>query len=84
VPTDHLNIEISRLRPDLVCLSATNRDSARSLVEVAESIRQLPEPRPRLALGGQAFNSHPALKELFPGAYFAATASELFPLLPRR
>jgi MerR family transcriptional regulator, light-induced transcriptional regulator len=84
VPANHLNREIGRQRPSLVCLSATTRGSAEGLVEVAESIHKLPEPQPRLALGGWAFNNHPELKELFPGAYFAATASELVALLPER
>jgi MerR family transcriptional regulator, light-induced transcriptional regulator len=84
VPTDHLNMEIGRQRPSLVCLSATTRGSVEGLVEIAESIRGLSEPRPRLALGGRAFNTHPELKELFPEAYFAATASELVALLPER
>jgi DNA-binding transcriptional MerR regulator len=81
VPADHLNKELSRLRPSLVCLSATTRESADGLVEVARSMRRLPEPRPRLALGGRAFNIHPELRDSFPGALFATTASELVALL---
>jgi methanogenic corrinoid protein MtbC1 len=81
VPADHLSREIGRLRPRLVCLSATTRDSVEGLVEVAESLARLPEPRPRLALGGRAFNIHPDLKERFPGAIFAATAGELVALV---
>jgi DNA-binding transcriptional MerR regulator len=84
VPAAQLCSEIARQRPGLVCLSATIRDSAESLVEVAKSIGKLPEPQPRLALGGRAFNSHPELKALFPGASFAATASELVALLSER
>lgn len=77
VPTDHLVREIGRQRPNLVCLSATTHESAEGLVEVAEAIHKLPEPKPRLALGGRAFNNHPELRLLFPAAYFSATASEL-------
>lgn len=77
VPADHLIKEISRQRPNLVCLSATTRESAERLLEVAEAVRRLPEPQPRLALGGLAFNAHPELRLLFPTAYFGATAGEL-------
>jgi methanogenic corrinoid protein MtbC1 len=77
VPADHLLKEIVRQRPNLVCLSATTRDSAEKLVEVAEAIQGLPDPRPRLALGGLAFNNQPELRSLFPAAYFSATASQL-------
>jgi MerR family transcriptional regulator, light-induced transcriptional regulator len=84
VPADHLVREIGRQRPNLVCLSATTPESAKSLVEVADAIRKLPEPRPRLALGGRAFNYHPELRLLFPAAYFGATASELMTRLAGR
>ena len=77
VPADHLVREISRQRPNLVCLSAATQESAKGLVEVAEAIHKLPEPQPRLALGGRAFNNHLELRLLFPAAYFGATASEL-------
>jgi len=77
VPVDHLVRDIGRQRPNLVCLSATTRESAEGLAEVAEALQKLPEPQPRLALGGRAFNNHPELRLLFPSAYFGATASEL-------
>jgi MerR family transcriptional regulator, light-induced transcriptional regulator len=77
VPAAHLVREISRQRPNLVCLSAATSETAKGLVEVADAIRKLPEPQPRLALGGRAFNNHPELRLLFPAAYFGATASEL-------
>jgi len=83
VPADHLVREIGRQRPNLVCLSATTRESAEGLAAVAEAIHKLPEPQPRLALGGRAFNNHPELRLLFPAAYFGATASELVTRLAR-
>jgi methanogenic corrinoid protein MtbC1 len=81
VPVGHLNREIGRQRPDLVCLSATTRESAAGLVELVESIQRMPEPRPQIALGGRAFNMHPELKELFQGAIFAATPADLISAL---
>jgi methanogenic corrinoid protein MtbC1 len=77
VPPDDLIQEIRRQRPNLVCLSAATRSSAEELAAVAEAIRELPEPRPRLALGGLAFNANPELRLVFPTAYFGATASDL-------
>jgi hypothetical protein len=44
----------------------------------------MPEPRPRLAFGGRAFNAHPELRASFPGVIMAATARELADRLPRR
>jgi methanogenic corrinoid protein MtbC1 len=84
VPADQLITEIGRQRPNLVGLSATTREGAEKLVEVAEAIRKLPEPRPRLALGGLAFNTHPELRLLFPDAHFSPTASELVARLAGR
>jgi DNA-binding transcriptional MerR regulator/methylmalonyl-CoA mutase cobalamin-binding subunit len=84
VPADHLIMDIGRQRPKLLCLSATIREGAEKLVEVAEAIRKLPEPRPRLALGGLAFNTYPELRLLFPDALFSPTASELVARLAGR
>lgn len=77
VPPDHLRNEIAKLRPALVCLSATTRASADALGEVYEAVRAMPEPRPRLIFGGRAFNVHPELRANFPGAYLASSAREL-------
>jgi methanogenic corrinoid protein MtbC1 len=85
VPAEHLAREIERLKPDLVCVSATTRESVTAgLAEVAESIRRLPEPRPRLIVGGNAFNTHPELRDLFPGSYLGASAREVVGQLRRR
>jgi DNA-binding transcriptional MerR regulator len=84
VPAEALVEEISRHQPKLICLSATTRESAERLVKVADAIRELPEPRPRLALGGLAFNANPELRLLFPIAHFSATANELVTQLAGR
>lgn len=78
VPAQHLLESITRLRPALVCLSATTEDSALRLTEVAEVIASLPlASRPRLALGGRGFNEAPQMRQRFPGAIFAVTARGL-------
>lgn len=85
VPAEHLIGEIGRLRPDLVCLSATTRESALGgLRQVAEAIEAMPPPRPRLLVGGHAFNVDAELAALFSGAYLGASAREAVSLLRRR
>lgn len=77
VPAHHLRLEIARLRPAVVCLSAATRESADALQEVYDSVRNLPEPRPRLIFGGRAFNVHPELRTRFPGTFAAGSARDL-------
>jgi len=77
VPALHLAEEIQRLRPNLVCLSATTTESVPGLVAVAEAIDSLPPPKPRLALGGRILNLQEDLQARFPGAYLGATVREL-------
>jgi methanogenic corrinoid protein MtbC1 len=85
VPAEHLIAEIGRLQPDIVCLSATTRENALGgLRQVADAIEAMPRPRPRLLIGGRAFNVEPELAAHFPGAYLGATARETVNLLKRR
>jgi methanogenic corrinoid protein MtbC1 len=85
VPAEHLIEEIQRLRPELVCVSATTRESAAGdLMRVGEAVRQMAEPRPRLVVGGAAFNADPELQQLYPGAYLGASAREVVTSLRRR
>lgn len=85
VPAGHLIEEIVRLRPELVCVSATTRESATGdLSQVNEAIQRMPEPRPRLIVGGAAFNADPELQQLYPGAYLGASARSVVANLKRR
>ncbi|MGE5602650.1 MAG: MerR family transcriptional regulator [Nitrososphaerales archaeon] len=77
VPADHLLREIRKLRPDMVCLSASTRDSATALAEVHALVAELPDPKPRLVFGGRVFKFHPELADQFPGAQIVATARDL-------
>jgi DNA-binding transcriptional MerR regulator len=56
VPAEDLRAVVRRLQPRLVILSATTEEAAHRLVATAELLAMLPEPRPRLAYGGQAFD----------------------------
>ncbi len=77
VPMDHLVEEIAHLRPALVCLSATTILTVPPLQEIIGALERLPEPHPRLVLGGRVFNQNAELRERFPGAVWATTAREL-------
>jgi MerR family transcriptional regulator, light-induced transcriptional regulator len=81
VPVDHLVREISHLRPDLVCMSATSRESALALIPLAEAMSGAEGQHSRLVVGGRAFNQHPELRERFPGVLIATTARSLIPFL---
>jgi methanogenic corrinoid protein MtbC1 len=81
VPADQLLQEIRRLRPDLVCLSATTREGAAELAQVYTGVAALPAPRPRLVFGGRAFNLAPDLRDRFTGAYVSASARDLIAAL---
>ncbi len=77
VPASHLAEAIKHLRPNLVCVSATITESVSGLDEVAAAVAALPEPKPRLVLGGRVFSAHVELQTRFPGAYLASTARGL-------
>lgn len=77
VPADHLTRELQKLRPDLVCLSCTGRESALAAREVHAALASLPEPRPQLILGGLAFRMYPELAAEFPSATVISNARDL-------
>jgi|YNPNPStandDraft_1061719.scaffolds.fasta_scaffold13935_4 methanogenic corrinoid protein MtbC1 len=81
VPAENLLQEVSRLRPNLVCLSAAMRSNALSLIPIADAMGRLQDPRPRLALGGRAFNLNHELREHFPGVYIGVSARALLTAL---
>jgi len=83
VPASQLIGELPRLKAELVCLSATMAESATRLLQAVENIRRLPEPRPRLLIGGRAMNLYPELRDQLPEAYLGATASAAIEALSR-
>jgi methanogenic corrinoid protein MtbC1 len=74
VPAEHLLEEVRGLQPDLVCLSATTRESALALLPVYTGLAALPDPRPHLVLGGRAFQSYPELHSLLADAHILPNA----------
>jgi len=83
VPVDHLIAEVERLRPRLVCLSATTPESANGLIEAYEAITRVDEPRPRLVFGGHLLNTRPDLCARFPEACIGRTAHEAIAAIGR-
>lgn len=81
VPADQLAEAIQRLQPDLVCLSATTSESVAGVSAVAAAIEALPDPKPRLALGGRLLNLSEDLQARFAHAYLGASAREMIAAL---
>ncbi len=84
VPIESLVAEIHKLRPNLVCLSATTGESIGALRQVYQAVRDMSEPRPQLVFGGRAFNLHPELRADFPGAYLGASARDFVAQIAQR
>ena len=59
----------SRLRPDLLCLSASGTEAAEALRQVGLTLAGLDPPGPRLVFGGRAFEDDPALARGIAGTY---------------
>jgi methanogenic corrinoid protein MtbC1 len=66
----------ARVRPQLLLFSAATRETAGRLMELAGVLDELPEPRPVIGLGGQAFIADPALANRIPGTIMGPTAEE--------
>ena len=84
VPAEQLVRESARLRPDLVCISAATPAGVPGLEAVSAAFEQMPEPRPRLAFGGQAFTSDPQLRQRFEHLFLGASTRDLLAALNRR
>ena len=67
---------IVQLQPHLILFSATSPLTAEGLEEMMEVLDELPEPRPLIGLGGQAFLADPALTNRIPGTFFGPGADE--------
>lgn len=81
VPVAHLAEEIQRLHPHLVCLSATTTESVEGVLAAAAAIDSLPDPKPRLALGGRLLNLRADLRTRFPNAYLGASTRDMIAAL---
>ncbi|GAB4581550.1 MAG: cobalamin-dependent protein [Anaerolineales bacterium] len=68
--------DLIRLKPQMVLFSATGKAAAEALISLAEVLDQLPDPKPIVGLGGQAFLLNPSLTNKVPGTFIGPTANE--------
>jgi methanogenic corrinoid protein MtbC1 len=79
LPLEGLTAIVGRHHPAAVVLSAQSQETARKLRRAAQAVQQGPPPHPRVAFGGQAFNTDPRLRASVDGTYVgpdAAAAAE--------
>ncbi len=73
---ERLHEVLIRLQPQLLLFSTTLIQTAKALVELNSVLRVLPEPRPLIGLGGQAFLQDPSLANLIPGTLLGPRADD--------
>jgi methanogenic corrinoid protein MtbC1 len=76
VPVADLIETAQKLRPALVCLSASRKETAIQLAEVARSLLEA-VPNVLFGYGGRAFNIHPEMRAAMPGDFLGNDAREL-------
>ena len=73
---ERLSEDLTRLKPQMILFSATGKQAAESLIALAEVLDEMPEPKPIVGLGGQAFLYYPSLTNKIPGTFIGPTADE--------
>ncbi|NBU63725.1 MAG: MerR family transcriptional regulator [Chloroflexia bacterium] len=76
VPVSDLLETITKVHPDMVCLSGTTVDAAHAIQEVAVAVQKA-TPHIRFGFGGRIFNLEPALRTAIPGYFLGHDAREL-------
>jgi methanogenic corrinoid protein MtbC1 len=76
VPQSDLLETVRAVRPQLVCLSASLKETARQLIEVARSLQER-EPQVHIGFGGRIFNMDANLRNAVPGTYLGQNAREV-------
>jgi methanogenic corrinoid protein MtbC1 len=69
VPVDQFADEMRRLRPALVVISAATELAFKGLIELANTVQSMGEPRPLFGFGGVIFSSQPHLRASVPGIF---------------
>jgi methanogenic corrinoid protein MtbC1 len=72
-----LRASLSEVRPALVAIAATHRESAQRIPDIAREIDAMSEPRPILGYGGQVFNHDADLRDRTPGVFLGQDAAEV-------
>lgn len=60
---------VQQLKPELLCLSAAQEDTARALLPLARALNSLNGEAVRMAFGGRAFDLDPSLADALHGEY---------------
>jgi methanogenic corrinoid protein MtbC1 len=68
---------IRQLEPALLCVSLTMPEYLVGLLDLAQRIAALPQPRPLFAFGGQGVTYTPDVISRIPGIYLAGNLSEI-------
>lgn len=77
VPLEDLTTSLPQIRPDVLVLASTVRESAVLLKDAQAVLQQLPaDQQPVFAFGGPAFNDHPELRGEVPGVFLGETVQE--------
>ncbi len=76
VPIADLLQTVERLRPALVCLSASNARTAQTLIAAVNAINLLEPPRPLVAFGGSPFNYDEQLRNQVHGHFLGTDAEQ--------
>jgi MerR family transcriptional regulator, light-induced transcriptional regulator len=76
VPLADLMETIAKVKPALVCLSASTIETATQLHEVGMALQQR-FPQVRFGYGGRIFNHNPELRQNMPGIFLGHDAREL-------
>ncbi len=80
---DRLSEVLTRLKPQMVLFSATRKEAAEALIPLAQVLEELPDPKPIIGLGGQAFLLNPSLTNKVPGTFLGPTADDAIQQIER-
>lgn len=73
---ERLSEALVKLEPQMLLFSATVEDSAENLIELIDVLSELPDPKPIIGLGGQAFQQNPSLTNRIPGSFVGPGADD--------
>ncbi|HNB52815.1 MAG TPA: MerR family transcriptional regulator [Anaerolineales bacterium] len=73
---ERLSEVLVHLKPQMVLFSATRKESAEALMPLTNVLDELPDPKPIIGLGGQAFLQNPSLTNKVPGTFLGPLADE--------
>jgi len=73
---ERLHETLVQLKPQLLLFSANSTQTAEQLVGLIDVLELLPDPKPVIGLGGQAFLNNPTLTNKIPGTFMGPNADD--------